>query len=303
MFHDETASATQKPSFLSILRSSILTLVLLSSPYVHGEDFRTFGSDFATEEVTEYYTINEQAKVHSSGLDHAFTPMGFLEEMRTAALSVIAFIRHRRPIASPTERYRRASHFGTWRMHPDELGCYDVRGKVLERESTEPVQTRQSGQRCIVTQGRWYDPYTDQQTTSPSDLQIDHVVPLKNAYIMGAWKWSKEKRCWYANFLGTRYHLLPVDGRENMFKSDSTPADYVPPNANYQCDYLKSWLKIKMAWKLALVPAEVEAIHEIVTQNHCTDMTITRRELNVVRAEIQKGSPICDPRFLEQEPH
>jgi hypothetical protein len=35
---------------------------------------------------------------------------------------------------------------------------------------------------CESTSGTWTSPYDDKKWTSASDLQIDHMVPLKNAW-------------------------------------------------------------------------------------------------------------------------
>src|SRR5690606_22550909 len=139
---DETASASQIPRFFSAFHFSILVLALsLVPPAFAEENWGTFGLE--EDESSEYYTLSDQAKAFEPGLDHAFEPMSLLEEMRSAALSIVAFVRHYGPIERPDEKYRRKSHFGTWRQHPD-IGCYDVRGKILERHSSEPVLTRPS---------------------------------------------------------------------------------------------------------------------------------------------------------------
>ncbi len=85
----------------------------------------------------------------------------------------------------------------------------------------------------------------------------------------GGHEWNFLKRCLYANYLGNKFHLIPVDGPQNLKKSDHTPAVYVPPNRAYTCEFVKNWLNIKLIWSLRITPKEGEAIQKIVRDNHC----------------------------------
>jgi hypothetical protein len=37
---------------------------------------------------------------------------------------------------------------------------------------------------CSATSGRWYSPFDGATWTAASDVDIDHMVPLKNAWIV-----------------------------------------------------------------------------------------------------------------------
>ena len=104
----------------------------------------------------------------------------------------------------PAVPYKRDVQYGSWLK--DDTSCLNTRAKVLVRDSAHPVTFTPNG--CNVTTGDWNDPYTGRLHTSANDIQIDHVVALKNAYMTGAHEWNFKKRCLYANFLGNNFHLL-----------------------------------------------------------------------------------------------
>lgn len=117
--------------------------------------------------------------------------------------------------------------------------------------------------RSVVVSGKWADPYTGETFKEPRQLDVDHVVPLKNAHESGAWKWSAEKREEYANFLKDRRHLLAVKASENRKKGYKAPDGYMPPDTSYRCDYVKEWVKIKKEWELSTTDQENSAIEKL----------------------------------------
>jgi hypothetical protein len=92
-----------------------------------------------------------------------------------------------------------------------------------------------------VLAGTWHDPYTGRTLTfidlkdlrQAEAIQIDHVVPLAEAWVSGARHWSRAGREAFANDLG---ELLAVDGPTNMSKGDGDPASW-RPRQGYQCAY------------------------------------------------------------------
>jgi 5-methylcytosine-specific restriction endonuclease McrA len=167
-------------------------------------------------------------------------------------------------------KYDRKQHFGTW-MHPDSSrACANTRELVLERDADRSVAIQyKTPQNCIVTSGLWHDPYTGTDFQSATDIQIDHVVPLRAAYYAGAHAWSPAGRCNYANFTANNFHLMSVSGHENMAKGDRAPDGYMPPNREFQCQYVSNWMKIKLIWQLSASSDEVQAIEDVMTKNHC----------------------------------
>ena len=136
--------------------------------------------------------------------------------------------------------------WGNW-IDEDGDGL-NTRHEVLAEESLiKPVISNNK-----VISGKWFDKYTGKYFTNPSDLDIDHLVPLKNAYISGASNWSKKKKSRYYNYLKYDNHLIAVSKSANRNKSDKSPVDWLPPNEEYQCEYVREWFKIKTAWGLAI---------------------------------------------------
>jgi hypothetical protein len=123
-----------------------------------------------------------------------------------------------------------------------------------------------------VLAGTWHDPYTDKTLhfTNLKDLsqaeaiQIDHVVPLAEAWVSGARHWSGDRRVEFANDL---HELLAVDGPTNMSKGDGDPAAW-RPRKGYQCTYAVRWIAIKTRWHLAVDPPEKAALDEMLGYCH-----------------------------------
>jgi hypothetical protein len=99
----------------------------------------------------------------------------------------------------------------------------------------------------------------------------------------------------YANFEFNDFHLLSVNGGENMSKGDGAPDRYIPSNDEYVCEYLENWLKIKLIWRLALVPPEAAAIRQLITEYNCgTDSFILDEdELQEQREAIADATKAC----------
>ncbi|MFZ4404209.1 MAG: HNH endonuclease family protein [Pseudobdellovibrionaceae bacterium] len=190
--------------------------------------------------------------------------------------------------------YNRKQHFGGWVRDPKDSSCQNTRAKVLIRDSLEPV-TFHPGT-CRVAQGDWKDPYGGEDFFDAQQIQIDHMVPLKNAYISGAWSWDFNKRCLYGNFLGNKFHLIAVSGHENQSKSDKTPEFYLPKVSVYQCEYIENWLKIKLIWQLKLSESEALAIQNLAQKLSCPkeDFYFTDSDLQQQRQFIQQNMGLCD---------
>lgn len=112
--------------------------------------------------------------------------------------------------------------------------CQDTRAELLIVNSQRPVRFRNEKQ-CSVVEGQWYDPYSGKTLTKASDLDIDHIVPLKWAHSHGAANWSKSQKRTFAN---DPANLIPVDDHLNQAKSDKGPSEWMPPNQSYRCEYL-----------------------------------------------------------------
>lgn len=138
----------------------------------------------------------------------------------------------------------------------DGDGC-NTRAEVLMAESTTPAVVEG---RCRVAAGTWRDPYTGRSTSSPAELQIDHLVALADAHRSGGWAWPAERKVTFANDLVDPEALNAVWGPENERKADDGPDRWLPPEASYRCAYVAAYGRIKARWDLSVTPAQAAAI-------------------------------------------
>jgi hypothetical protein len=248
---------------------------------------------------SEYYTIHESDTNHiidSTELapQEMMSWQAFAAQMQSFALNLLRWTLHAEPPKPPTEAYNRKMHFGRWINDRTDDTCFNTRAKVLIRDADGTVHFKETNH-CIVNDGTWNDPYTGEVMHEVRDIQIDHVVPLKDAYMSGAWEWNYQMRCLYANYLGNNFHLLSVNGIENMKKGDSAPDHYMPPNQAFRCQYLEDWLKIKLIWQLKMTPSEVRMIRQTVRENHCDTrrFSLSEKELRAQRKFINDHINLC----------
>jgi len=123
----------------------------------------------------------------------------------------------------------------------------------LIAESLDPVKI---GSKCAISGGRWFSIYDNVETTDSSKFDIDHMVPLSEAWDSGAWNWNADQRKYFANDLDQPFFLIAVTASSNRSKSDRDPAQWMPPNASYHCEYVRIWIEIKRAWDLSVDQAE-----------------------------------------------
>ena len=151
--------------------------------------------------------------------------------------------------------YDRAQ-FRLW-VDADGDGC-DTREEVL---ITEALTGQVAG--CKVVGGRWYSAYDGKVSTISSAFDIDHRVPLKEAWGSGAWRWDELTRREYANDLGFDDSLIAVSASSNRSKSDRDPAEWLP--SLDICGYAKSWIAVKFRWRLSVDTTEKSALRRILT--------------------------------------
>ncbi|KAL4805000.1 hypothetical protein BDV18DRAFT_141722 [Aspergillus unguis] len=134
----------------------------------------------------------------------------------------------------------------------------DTRDRVLIRDG-EDVET---GSGCSIT-GTWVSPYDGETWDEKGDLDIDHVVPLSNAWNSGASEWTTDEREAFANDL-TIPQLLAVTNSVNRQKSDSGPEEWLPPLTSYYCTYGKMWTTVKYTYGLTVNEAEKSALEDLL---------------------------------------
>lgn len=151
----------------------------------------------------------------------------------------------------------------------DKDGC-DTRQWVL---ITESLTDGQVDSRCqIVSGGTWYSTYDDKTFTDPSDLDIDHQIPLAEAWDSGADEWDAVRREQFANDTDNEYALIAVSASSNRSKSDQDPAEWLPPHTPYRCQYVIDWINVKHDWDLTVDETEKAALHSVL-DNDCDNYT------------------------------
>ncbi|MFI1189739.1 HNH endonuclease family protein [Streptomyces californicus] len=155
------------------------------------------------------------------------------------------------------EGYQRSS-FKHW-VDEDKDGC-STRAEVLIAESrvTATVEPR-----CKVTAGQWYSYYDGVTLPAPGGLDIDHMVPLAEAWDSGASQWTAARREAYANDLTAKRSLVAVTAKTNRSEADQDPSTWLPPLADARCTYAVDWVATKLRWGLSVDEAEVEALAEL----------------------------------------
>jgi len=137
----------------------------------------------------------------------------------------------------------------------DGNGC-DARDDVLYRENLSP------GSDCSDLSGTWYSIYDNATTSDAGSFDVDHFVPLAEAWDSGANVWTDDQRRDYANDL-SQLTLIAVSASSNRSKSDQDPADWMPENSDYTCEYAARWVLVKNYWKLSVDPTEKQALDNI----------------------------------------
>lgn len=165
---------------------------------------------------------------------------------------------------APKTGYAR-SQFGSGWADQDGDGC-STREEILQRDLTKRT-TRKSGRCAVVVTGVLADPYTGRSIAfrrgneTSTAVQIDHVVPLLDAWQKGAQKFTPAKRLQLAN---DPLNLLAVDGPTNESKGAGDAATWLPPSAGYRCAYVARQVEVKATYGLWVTAAEKAAIGRVL---------------------------------------
>ncbi|MFJ1757820.1 HNH endonuclease family protein [Kitasatospora sp. NPDC088134] len=138
-------------------------------------------------------------------------------------------------------------------------GTCNTRETVLKRDGSGVVTEAN----CAAISGSWFSPYDGATWHAASDLDIDHLVPLAEAWDSGASAWTTAQRQAFANDL-TRPQLIAVTDSVNQAKGDKDPAEWLPPVTGYRCTYVRAWVQVKYSYKLSVDSAEKAALTNIL---------------------------------------
>ncbi|MFE2725592.1 HNH endonuclease family protein [Kitasatospora sp. NPDC059327] len=174
------------------------------------------------------------------------------------------------PVSAATARSYLASIAATAETHDDTYdrtlfphwitisGTCNTRETVLKRDGSGVV----TDSACASVSGSWSSVYDNATTTNASSFDIDHLVPLAEAWRSGAWAWTTDQRKAFANDL-TRPQLLAVSASSNRSKGDQDPAHWLP-QASYQCTYARAWVQVKYYYGLSVDSAEKSTLTSIL---------------------------------------
>jgi hypothetical protein len=142
---------------------------------------------------------------------------------------------------------------------PDGDSC-DTRAEVLMSESQSPPQVAQPG--CRVVEGDWYSLYDGAKYTTAAELEIDHVVALKEAWDSGAWNWDRATLVAYGNDLSDGRSLRAVSMATNRSKGDKDPSNWIPDSG--VCEFLADWVAVKVRWGMTMDQSEFGRIKNLL---------------------------------------
>ena len=140
--------------------------------------------------------------------------------------------------------------------------CLNTREEVLRRQSLKPVRLSANG--CDIVSGFWRDPYTGEEFTDPKRMDVDHMVPLEEAYASGGYRWNRDRRAAYANDVDGPHTLIAVSAAANRAKGDKGPEDWLPPQVSYRCQYVADWIGVKAHWQLSMDERERVTVGNIL---------------------------------------
>ncbi|MFG2351827.1 HNH endonuclease family protein [Streptomyces phaeochromogenes] len=188
-------------------------------------------------------------------------PLAVAPSAHAAETVPLATAVDRLPVGTESrEGYQRTS-FKHWNagINPTD-GC-NTRAEVLIWEAVEAPKEHPG---CQLEGGRWWSYYDATWVTSASGLDIDHMVPLAEAWDSGASAWTAQRREAYANDQGAETSLVAVTARSNRSKSDKDPADWLPPaSTEVRCQYAAEWTGTKLRWGLAADDTELAALRDV----------------------------------------
>lgn len=159
--------------------------------------------------------------------------------------------------------YDRVGDFGPAWADVDHNGC-DTRNDILRRDLTRTT-TRVGTAGCVVTAGVLRDPYTGAVISfakaHADEVQIDHLVPLHAAWMLGAFRWSTKTRLTYANDPAV---LVAVSGQANQDKSDLLADSWKPPLQSSWCAYAASTIHVHQRYQLGVTVGERRALRSML---------------------------------------
>lgn len=143
--------------------------------------------------------------------------------------------------------------FGPW----GRVGVCDTREEVLRRDGAD-VRTDQN---CAAQSGTWYSPYDSIVERRPSEVDVDRVTSLADAWRSGAAAWTPARRAAFAN---DPRNLVTASTAAIHSKGANDAATWRPARMAYQCPYARIVITVKDAYRLTVTSAELVALHVLL---------------------------------------
>ncbi|MGW1143637.1 HNH endonuclease family protein [Streptomyces sp. NPDC002454] len=176
----------------------------------------------------------------------------------------------RLPVADEDRNGYKRTSFKHWNPGANASDGCNTRQEVLIAEA---VAAPTVGPGCSLTGGEWSSYYDETHVTVAGSLDIDHLVPLAEAWDSGASGWTAARREAYANDLGTPVSLVAVTARSNRSKADKDPAEWLPPAYSALCRYASEWVATKLRWGLAVDETERHRLYVLAAD--CTNTVVS----------------------------
>ena len=186
--------------------------------------------------------------------------------------------------------YKRSA-FKHW-IDADKNGC-NTRAEVLIEEA---IIKPKIGTKCKLTGGKWSSAYDGKTISNASQLDVDHMVPLAEAWRSGAWKWTAVQRQAFANDLENSEALIAVTRSTNRSKGDKDPSLWMP--AKNQCVYLQNWISIKIKYSLTADPQEAEKLNSLVSTCGLDGTTEIASVPEVTPTPTQSAEPTVSAKII-----
>lgn len=188
---------------------------------------------------------------------------GFLLISLWLLVSIVAFIVGDKdnPLAelpdAPISEYDRGA-FGGW--VDSDGNCLDTRAELLIAQSLTPAVLDETV--CRVVGGVWSDRYTGETLTDIGSIDIDHLVPLRFAWNLGAGHWNAATA---RAFYNDQANLVITSASVNRSKGSKPPMEWLPPALEYQCIYIQQFGAILARYDLMLPPEEAAQMKSMET--------------------------------------
>lgn len=214
------------------------------------------------------------AALVATGLTTTLTTAAQAEGSRMVAIpkavnggKVTKFVRNavaQLPVANESRTGYNRDLFKHW--NDVDRDCQNARSEVLRQETKRRVTGA-----CTVSTGKWISQYDGAVRYRASALDVDHMVPLAEAWDSGARAWDANRRQAFANDLTEGRSLIAVTATTNRSKGDRDPAEWMPAKA--RCKYVLQWTAVKIRWGLKVDPAE--KVRMTATANACPNVQFT----------------------------